>query len=53
MNQTPSSPAPATARLLRAARHPADATPDIPTLHERRMEGIEAAQRLLDRPRPR
>lgn len=39
-------------RLLDTARKQ-DAQPAVPTLHERRLEGMEAAQRLKDRPKPR
>ena len=48
---TPNQPD-AVARLLAAARYPAPMAGNIPTLHERRVEGLEAAQRLRDRPRP-
>lgn len=45
------SPSDSVSRLLQAARRPSSDT-TIPTLHERRLEGIEAAQRLRDRPKP-
>lgn len=44
-------PSEAVARLLQAARQPVSPA-KAPTLHERRLEGLEAAQRLRDRPRP-
>lgn len=42
-------------RLLQAARRPEGSAPStsIPSLHERRLEGMEAAERLRDQPRPR
>ena len=42
----------ALARLLRLARRP-EQPADTPTLHERRLEGLEAAERLRSRPKPR
>lgn len=50
----PNPPSAAVSRLLHAARRP-ETSPksEAPTLHERRLEGLEAAQRLQDRPRPR
>lgn len=40
------------ARLLRLARRPEQAA-DAPTLHERRLEGLEVAARLRSRSKPR
>lgn len=49
---TTPSPLPSAARsLLSAARRSVSA--DAPTLHDYRMQGLEAAERLRDRPRPR
>ncbi|WP_158230260.1 hypothetical protein [Stenotrophomonas maltophilia] len=52
MNSSPDrKPLNASRDLLAAARH--ELSGPAPSLHEYRMRGLEAAQRLNDRPRPR
>lgn len=51
-SQLPSSPTGSVHRLLKTARDPGLQS-SAPTLHERRIQGLEAAERLKDRPKPR